>query len=76
MFNVARGSLLVPILFHFLSGPLWPEAQVWEQFLFALVAIAVVLLNRRTLFRREASATTVLRPARSITKWRAATGVA
>ena len=28
MFNAARGSILIPMLFHFqMNNPAWPEAQ-------------------------------------------------
>ena len=53
MFNAARGSILIAGLFHFqMNGPAWPEAQPWENYLFAAVAVAVVLLNRRAMLSR------------------------
>jgi len=65
MFNAARGSLLIPVLYHFqMNGPAWPDAQPWDSFVFAGVAIAVVLLNRRAKFTREEAVTEVLAPAR------------
>jgi hypothetical protein len=34
MFNAARGSILIPMLFHFqMNNPAWPEAQPWENYL-------------------------------------------
>jgi hypothetical protein len=42
--------------------PAWLEAQPWENYLFALVAVAVVLLNRKTMLSREGAATEVLAP--------------
>jgi membrane protease YdiL (CAAX protease family) len=64
MFNAARGSILIPALFHFqMNGPAWPEAQPYENYLFALVAAAVVVLNRRSMFTRDAAVTAVLLPA-------------
>jgi hypothetical protein len=63
MFNAGRGSLLIAILYHFqLNGPAWPEAQPWENYLFALVAVIVVILNRKTLFTRAGAVTEVLLP--------------
>jgi len=48
MFNAGRGSILIAVLFHFpMNGPAWPDAQPWENFLFAVVAVVVVVLNRR-----------------------------
>ncbi len=61
MFNSARGSLLVAALFHFqLNGPVWPDAQPWDMFGFALVAVVVVVLNRTTMLTREGAVTDVL----------------
>ena len=61
MFNAARGSLLIAALFHFqMNGPAWPDAQPWENYLFALVAVAIVLLNRRAMLTRDHAVTQVL----------------
>jgi membrane protease YdiL (CAAX protease family) len=63
MFNVARGSLLIAVLFHFqMNGPAWPDAQPWENFLFAAVAVVVVVLNRRTMLTCDEAVTEVLMP--------------
>jgi membrane protease YdiL (CAAX protease family) len=63
MFNAASGSILVAALFHYqMNLPAWLEAQPWENYLFALVAVAVVLLNRKTMLSREGAATEVLAP--------------
>lgn len=65
MFNASRGSLLVPALFHFqMNGPIWPDAQPWDMYLFVAVAVIVVLLNRRSMLTREGAATDVLAPDR------------
>jgi membrane protease YdiL (CAAX protease family) len=64
LFNASRGSILIPMLFHFqLNGPAWPEAQPWENYLFAAVAVAVVLLNRRAMLTRDGAVTEMLMPA-------------
>jgi membrane protease YdiL (CAAX protease family) len=61
MFNAARGSLLTAMLFHFqMNGPAWPDAQPWENYLFALAAVAVVLLNRRAMLSRDGAVTEVV----------------
>lgn len=61
MFNAARGSLLVPALFHFqMNGPVWPDAQPWDMYLFVGVAIVVVVLNRHTMLTRAGAVTEVL----------------
>ena len=64
MFNTARGSLLVAALFHFqINGPAWPDAQPWDMYLFAVVAVLVVILNRGAMLSRDGAATEVLTPA-------------
>jgi membrane protease YdiL (CAAX protease family) len=61
MFNASRGSLLVPMLFHFqANNPLWPDAQPWDSVLFAAVALAIVVLNRRRMLDRDSSVETVV----------------
>lgn len=61
LFNAAHGSILVAMAFHFqMNGPAWPDAQPWENYLFALVAVAVVVLNRRTMLTREGASTSVV----------------
>jgi hypothetical protein len=63
MFNAAKGSILVPALFHFqVNGPVWPDAQPWDTVVYALVAILVVVLNRKEMFAKGAGATNVLSP--------------
>jgi membrane protease YdiL (CAAX protease family) len=47
----------------FLSGSpqsAWPDAQPWDSFIFAGVAVIVVLIHRRGMFARERAATDVL----------------
>jgi membrane protease YdiL (CAAX protease family) len=61
MFNSARGSILIPALFHFqMNGPVWPDAQPWDTVVFALTAVAVVLLNSKAMFSRTDAVTEVL----------------
>ena len=63
MFNSARGSLLVAVVFHFMmNNPIWPDAQPWDSILFAVAAVVVVFLNRRTMFTPGAGVTEVLAP--------------
>jgi len=62
MFNAAGGSILVAALFHFqVNNPVWPDAQPWDTVVYALVAIAVVWLNRRSMLSRS-GITEVLMP--------------
>jgi len=61
MFNAARGSLLIAILYHFqMMNPLWPDAQPWDNLLFVLIAIIIVWINRRSMFQRGGGVTEVL----------------
>ncbi len=61
MFNAARGSILLPLLFHFqLNNPLWPDAQPYDTWFFALAAVVVVWLNRATMFTRGQGVTVVI----------------
>ena len=63
MFNAAGGSLLVAALFHAqMNGPAWPDAQPWDMLGFVLVAIAVVVVTRRSMLTRGAGSTDVLMP--------------
>jgi hypothetical protein len=62
MFNAAGGSILVAALFHFqVNNPVWPDAQPWDTVVYALVAIVVVWLNRRSMLSRS-GITEVLMP--------------
>jgi membrane protease YdiL (CAAX protease family) len=63
MFNSARGSLLIAYLYHFqMMNPIIPDAQPWENLLFALAAVVIVVLTRRTIFKKGAGVTEVLMP--------------
>lgn len=63
MFNAARGSLLIAVLFHAqMNGPAWPDAQPWDMVFFVIVAMIVVAVTRRSMLARGAGATTVLMP--------------
>ena len=63
MFDAARGSILIPILYHFqLNGPVWPDAQPTDSFLFVAIAVVVVALNRRRLFTKGGAPTDLFAP--------------
>jgi membrane protease YdiL (CAAX protease family) len=67
IFNGTRGSLLLPFLLHFqLNNPIWPDAQPWDSYLLAVVAIVIVVLNRRTMFNRDAGVSQILLPENGI----------
>jgi membrane protease YdiL (CAAX protease family) len=63
LFNSARGSLLIAYLYHFqMMNPIFPDAQPWDNLLFALAAVVIVVLNRHTMFKKGAGVTDVLMP--------------
>jgi membrane protease YdiL (CAAX protease family) len=64
IFNATRGSLLIPMLFHWqLINPFWPDAQPWDTWLLVGVAAVVVWWNRKTLFTRDGAVTDVIQGA-------------
>ena len=61
LFNASRGSLLIAILYHLnLMNPIFPDAQPWDNFLFAIAAVVIVFLSRRQMFGRGSGVTEVL----------------
>lgn len=63
LFNNFRGSLLIAVVFHFqMNNPIWPDAQPWDNFLLALIAVAIVWSQRHTVFQRGLGITDVLMP--------------
>ena len=61
LFNVSRGSLLIAILYHLhIMNPIFPDAQPWDNFLFAIAAVIIVFLNRRQMFQRGSGIMQVL----------------
>ena len=54
LFNASQGSILLSAFFHFmLMNPVFPDAAPYDTYLFAAIAILVVGLNRKTMFRKE-----------------------
>jgi hypothetical protein len=54
---------LIAYLYHFqMMNPIFPDAQPWDNLLFGIVAVIIVLLNRRTMFQRGSGVTDVLMP--------------
>lgn len=61
LFNASGGSVLLAVLFHFqLNNPLWPDAQPYDTIVFVAAAMAVVALNRTTMFTRTGAVTRVV----------------
>ncbi len=66
LFNAARGSILLPALFHFqLINPIWPDAQPYDTYLLIAIAALVAWLNRKTMFTKAGAVTGVIPPIRS-----------
>ncbi len=63
LFNAARGSILLAALMHFqLMNPIWPDAQPYDTYLLAAVAVVVVWFNRKTMFSRQGGITEIIPP--------------
>ncbi|RYH11531.1 type II CAAX endopeptidase family protein [Tropicimonas sp. IMCC6043] len=61
IFNAARGSILLPMLFHWqLINPFWPDAQPWDTWILVGVTVVVVWWKRASLFRRGDAVTDVI----------------
>ena len=61
LFNDARGSILLAMLFHFqMNNPLWPDAQPYDMWVYVATAVAVVGLKRRSLFDKAHAVTEVV----------------
>jgi len=45
-----------------MNGPAWPDAQPWDSLVFAVAAVIIVLLNRRTMLSADGAATEVIMP--------------
>ncbi|MEO1948709.1 MAG: CPBP family intramembrane glutamate endopeptidase, partial [Thioclava sp.] len=61
IFNAARGSLLLPMLFHWqLINPFWPDAQPWDTWILVGGAAIVVWWKRDMMFTREGAVTEVI----------------
>jgi membrane protease YdiL (CAAX protease family) len=61
IFNASRGSLLLPMLFHWqLIVPLWPDGKPWDTWLLVGVTAAIVWLKRDTMFSRQDAVTNVI----------------
>ncbi|PUB10147.1 CPBP family intramembrane glutamic endopeptidase [Yoonia sediminilitoris] len=61
IFNATRGSLLLPMLFHWqLINPFWPDAQPWDTWLLVGVAAIIVWWKRDMVFSRDGAVTEVI----------------
>jgi len=63
LFNASRGSLLIAYLWHFqMMNPIFPDTQPWDNLVFGIAAVIIVILNRRTMFKKGSGVTEVLMP--------------
>jgi hypothetical protein len=61
LFNSARGSILLPMLFHWqVINPLWHDSQPYDTWLLAIIAIVIAWLNRASIFKRMGAITKVV----------------
>ena len=61
IFNSARGSLLLPMLFHWqLINPFWPDAQPWDSWILVGVTAIIVYWKRHEMFSRTGAVTQVI----------------
>lgn len=66
LFNDARGSILLAMLFHFqMNNPLWPDAQPHDMYVYVVAGVLIVWLNRRSMFSREKAVTEIIPMKRS-----------
>jgi len=63
LFNASRGSLLIAYLWHFqMMNPIFPDTQPWDNLVFGIVAVIMVVLNRHTMLKKGTGVTEVLMP--------------
>lgn len=61
LFNASRGSILLSAFMHFqLMNPIWPDAQPYDTYILIIVAVIVVVLNRKKMFGRTGSITRII----------------
>jgi len=60
-FNASNGSLLLAVLYHFqMMNPIFPDAEPYDNLIYIAVAVIVVVLNRKTMFKKGTGITEVL----------------
>ena len=61
LFNASRGSIILSALFHFmLMNPISPDAEPYDTYLFSVIAILIVWINRKTMFSKKGAILDVL----------------
>lgn len=61
LFNASQGSLLLSALFHFmLMNPVFPDAEPYDTYLLSGIAILIIWLNRKTMFKKGGAIVAVI----------------
>jgi len=61
LFNASGGSILLPLLLHWqLINPVFPDAAPHDTVFFVAAAVYATIVNRATMFSREAAVTEVI----------------
>jgi len=61
LFNRSNGSILLTAFFHFmLMNPIFPDAQPYDTWIIIVVAVIVVLTNRKTMFLKKGAVTSII----------------
>lgn len=61
LFNRSNGSILLAAFFHFmLMNPIFPDAQPYDTWIIIVIAVIVVLTNRKTMFIKKGAVTTII----------------
>lgn len=76
LFNASRGSILLPMLFHWqLNNPAWPDAQPYDTIFFIAAAVAVTWGYRSSMLTGKNAVTEVIPAGRVFGKGQAAEGL-
>lgn len=63
LFNASRGSILVAWLMHFQAmNPLFPDAQPWDNLMFVIAAVVIVIANRKSMLGRSDAVVGLVHP--------------
>ncbi len=61
LFAASQGSILLAAVFHFqVMNPIWPDAQPYDTYILVVVAMALLWINRKSMFSIAGSVTEVI----------------
>lgn len=61
LYNASRGSILLAAFMHFqLMNPIWPDAQPYDTYILVVIALGIVVLNRKSMFDTSGAVTRVI----------------